>query len=274
VPRYRLVVMDVDGTLLDANHQLSAQSRETLSRIQQSGIPIVLATGKLWRSISMLIEVLDLKGPQITCNGAALADAQDGHMVQTWPMSIAARDEVLRALRLVDPAIPIAWYTADTIYVDSDDPALQLMRRYHEPEPVRIPDLASAKIPAALKLLVPGRPEAIAALRARVTPMLSAAVQVTTTTPEFLEFLMPGVDKGSGLSAVCGYWGVDLEAVVAFGDGENDIPLLRRAGLPVAMANAAPALCTMARVVAPSNDADGVAVVLKRLLEAGRLGPA
>jgi Cof subfamily protein (haloacid dehalogenase superfamily) len=274
VPRYHLVAMDVDGTLLDANHRLSARNRETIRAIRRSGIPVVLATGKLWRSIDRLLEALDLDGPQVTCNGAALADARSGRMLETWPMAVAAREETLRALRGVEAGVPIAWYTADTIYVDSDHPALKVMASYHEPEPVRVPDFATADLPAAMKLLVPGRPDAIAALRAAVTPLLSADVQVTTTTPEFLEFLRPGVDKGSALCAVCAYWGVSLEAVVAFGDGENDIPLLGQAGLPVAVANGETALRARARVLAPANDADGVAVVLERLLHAGELaGP-
>lgn len=273
MPQYHLVAMDVDGTLLDANHQLSRHSCETIRKLRQKGIPVVLATGKIWRSVRALLETLGLEGPQITCNGAALVDARSGRISKTWPMPVAAREVTLRVLRQVAPDVPIAWYTADAIYRDSDHPAFRVLADYHEPELVRVVSFATAALPAALKLLVPGHPDAIAELRRRVTPLLHVDVQVTTTTPEFLEFLRPGVSKGSALRAVCAYWGIEVQAVVAFGDGENDIPLLEQAGLPVAVANATPALREVARVLAPAHDMDGVAVVLEQLLEAGKLVP-
>jgi hydroxymethylpyrimidine pyrophosphatase-like HAD family hydrolase len=89
---------------------------------------------------------------------------------------------------------------------------------------------------------------------------------MTSTTADFLEFFDSQAGKGLALAALRAQFGIPKEAVIAIGDGENDVPLLMEAGLAIAMANGTPATKAVASRIAPSNDQEGVAVVLEEVL--------
>ncbi len=125
---------------------------------------------------------------------------------------------------------------------------------------------------AAAKLLVrhPGRDSAD--LLSQVRPLVGRLAEVTHSTPVgpgLLEVSAAGVSKATALARLCAGHGIDAADVVAFGDMPNDLPMLEWAGRPYAMANAHPDVLAAVPTRAPSNDEDGVAVVLERLLRRG-----
>jgi hydroxymethylpyrimidine pyrophosphatase-like HAD family hydrolase len=113
---------------------------------------------------------------------------------------------------------------------------------------------------------VVGSLEQVALLHERVAPLLGERLYITTTMPIFLEFFQFVANKGDALRRLRESLGIAREEVIVFGDGANDAPLLREAGLAIAMANGAEETRATAQIIAPSNDEDGVAVVLERLL--------
>ena len=127
-------------------------------------------------------------------------------------------------------------------------------------------DLLAVVEPPTAKILVVGSLEQIPLLHERVAPLLGERLYITTTMPIFLEFFQFAANKGDALRQLRDSLGIAREEVIAIGDGANDAPLLREAGLAIAMANGAPETRAAAQVIAPSNDEDGVAVVLERLL--------
>lgn len=264
---YRLIAIDVDGTLLTSTHTLSPRVRQAVRAARASGLHVALATGKLLRSVASLVRELNLDGPQITCNGTVIADAQGGPPLASWPLEGAALSQALSAVRAADPSLGIAWYTADAIYTDAaPGPLDTILDAYHEPALVRVAALG-AEAPAPVKLLVTGSPERLAVLRAAVTPRLDGVAQVVTTTPDFLEFFSLQASKGAALRVVMDQLGLRPEETLALGDGENDITLLDAAGIGVAMANAVPALRARAQRHTASNDEDGVALVIEAILD-------
>ncbi len=268
---YQLIAIDVDGTLLNAAHELSPRVRRAVRAVRGQGVHVALATGKLLRSVAGLVEALDLDGPQITCNGAAIMDAGGGAPLAFWPLEPPALARALDVLRDADPELGIAWYTPDAIITDAPPgPLDEVLGAYHEPPILHVAAL-DGRLPAPAKLLVTGTPERLARLRANVTSPLEGVVQVVSTTPDFLEFLSLTTNKGLALRAVMRQLDVAPDQVLALGDGENDIPLLRAAGCGVAMGNAVPSLQALARCHTLSNDDDGAAVVLEAVL-AGQLG--
>jgi Cof subfamily protein (haloacid dehalogenase superfamily) len=263
---YRLIAIDVDGTLLTSSHELSPRVRQAVLAARSSGVHIALATGKLLHSVEELVRALELDGPQITLNGAAIMDARGGPPLMFWPLEEDGLRAALAAIRAADPELGIAWYTTEEIYSDAPrGPLDDVLAAYHEPPVVHVAALGP-DLPTPAKLLVTGSPERLAALRAAVTPRLEGIVRVITTTPDFLEFFSLRASKGIALRESMRLLGLTPEQVMALGDGENDISLLDEAGCGVAMANAVPALRARARREAPSNDDDGVAVVLEQLL--------
>ena len=267
--RYRLLALDVDGTLLDSAHHLRPRVARAVSAASAAGLRIVLATGKQFRSIHPLLDELGLSGPQICLNGAAITAGEREQPLAFAPLGDEERRAVVSAVREAAPDVLISQFALDAIYVDESQrqhPLLGVFEEYGEQAPTLVPDLLHAPLPPPAKILVAGMPTRLPELRTAVTPALHEQVYITTTMPEFLEFFAFDANKGTALRILRERLGIPREAVVAVGDGENDVPLLREAGLAVAMGNARPAALAVADRVLPTNDEDGVAVLLEALL--------
>ncbi|HLJ81631.1 MAG TPA: Cof-type HAD-IIB family hydrolase [Ktedonobacterales bacterium] len=268
---YRLLVLDVDGTLLDSSHHLRDRVAQAVRAAPSAGLMVALATGKLFASVRPLLERLAIHGPQIVLNGAATQDSETQRPLRFCPLREEHRRAVIAAVREADPTVLISHFALDGIYMDEKHPDIGIFATYGEGPPRFVPDLLADRLPPAAKILLAGKPDRLAALRARITPLLAPYVSITTTTPDFLEFFDPAAGKGQALAALRELLGIPRVAVIAIGDGENDLPLLAEAGLAIAMANGAAATRQAADRIAPSNDEDGVAVVLEELLDRSSL---
>ena len=267
--RYRLVVADVDGTLLDSEHRLPERVAAAVRASQRHGLAFALATGKMLRSVRPLIAAMDLRGPQITLNGAALVLAETGEPLAYTPLRPEDRLLAVKTVRAAAPGILITHFLLDDILLDQPDhPLLPVLLAYGEKTITPVPSLLADDLPPAAKILLVGTHPELHELRRLVTPVLASRVIVTTTAADFLEFFNLGAGKGHGLDALLAALDVPAEAVIAIGDGENDIPLFARAGLSVAMSNASPQTRAAADLVIGGADAAGVADFLDELLRA------
>lgn len=263
---YRLLVLDVDGTLLDSTHILRPRVADAVRSAQASGLTVALATGKLLSSVQPLLDTMGVRGPQIVLNGAVISDTATEALVRFCPLAESDRRAVIEAVRSADPDVLISHFAFDAILVDRPHPRLRIFDEYGEGPVHLVDDLLLPGLPPAAKILVTGARAQLAALREAVTPCLEQRVLITTTTPDFLEFFDVAAGKGQALAVLRDALSVPREAIIAMGDGENDVPLLREAGLAVAMANGAEVVRAIADRIAPSNDEDGVAVMLEMLL--------
>lgn len=229
----RLVATDVDGTLIDHQGELPDARRRAVHRLVAAGIPVVLATGKIWPSIRGLWTELELPGPHVTCNGAAVVGA-DGTIHAISPLDEAVADEVAERLRRA--GVPYATYLEDgTIVAPAPSPALDILAALGEPAPV----VGGRDGRQILKVLAVVGPDDEGELRA----VAADDARVQRTSHRFLEWNGAGVDKATGLRTATRVLGVDLTEVVAIGDAENDLPMLLAAGLGVAVQEAsAPAI--------------------------------
>lgn len=263
---YQLLVLDVDGTLLDSRHQLPPRVAVAIRAAQAAGFSVALATGKLHRSVDSLIAELGIHGPQITLNGAALIDATTNTPLRFQPLREDDRRSIIEAVRRADPTVLVTHFALDGIYVDEEHPRLSTLAAYGEPASNFVPSLLADDLPPAGKILLTGDPAQLVALRVALTPELGERVNITTTTPDFLEFFDPLASKGLALVALREQLGIPRERIIAIGDGENDIPLFRESGLAVAMGNAGPATKAAADRIIPTNDEEGVVTFLAEFL--------
>ena len=227
----RLVASDVDGTLLDHHGHLPEARAAAVRRLTAAGIPLVLATGKLWTSVAPLIADLALPGPHVACNGSVVF-AGDGTVIERTLLADAVADEVAGTLERRGAVF--ARYLEDgTIVTDRVVAAHDVLPLLGEPLPtVGTPDgRGTLKVLAILPASEEGDLRALAADDAHIQ----------RTGPRFLEWNARGVDKATGLRTVAATLGVTLDDVLAVGDAENDVPMLRLAGIGVAVAGSSPA---------------------------------
>ena len=258
----RVVASDLDGTLLRADLTVSERTRSAIHEARRAGVTFVAVTGRPPRSVRHLNQRLGLEGIAICANGATIYDLDsDSVLDQTeLPAEVALR--VVRGLREAAPGVAFAW---------EDDEGFS-----REPAWGRDPMAPAGKAglgdPLALirtpllKVLARHDKLDFDELAARARRVAGDDAVVTWSTRQVVEVSAAGVTKASALARVCQRLGVDPSEVIAIGDMPNDLSMLAWAGHSVAVANADPEVRAAAAEVTASNQDDGVAMVLERVL--------
>jgi len=262
---WRLVAVDVDGTLLTSGHRLTAGVVEAVRAARARGLEVVLTTSRppaaLWPILRELglVEPAEFVGSQGALTGAFTAEGGLREVDRRpMPLNLALKtvDDALRA------GLAVNWYAGDAWLVSHVDDQIRREARVVGCEPV-VSDLA-AQAEGPDKLLVIAPPGDSRVL-ASVSGALPLGLHAQTSNPTYLEITRNDVDKASALRELCRRHGVDPGDVAAIGDGMNDLAMLAFAGIAVAPANARPAVIESADLVVASNDEDGVARALEVL---------
>ena len=271
--RYRLLALDMDGTVLDQHHALTERTIRALVAAGEAGTKVVLASGRMPCALRPFVEALRLTAPMICYNGAQVADSRTLKVMSSFAIDAALAREAARACE--EMGLHIQAYRDEAFYCQKADPfALDYQAflncgvdlvQTHAP----LSEWLTFDTPKLLAIDTPERvAERLPALKAR----FEGRLRVATSQPRFIEFVSPAAGKAAALEALCGLVDVPREAVMAFGDGLNDLDMIQWAGCGVAMANACGAVLAAADMTAPSNIEDGVAQVVERLLGDDLLG--
>ncbi|HEX6075504.1 MAG TPA: HAD hydrolase family protein [Micromonosporaceae bacterium] len=263
----RLVATDLDGTLVRSDDTVSRYTGEVLARVREAGITLVGITGRGPRLIELCVRhlsgadflvlaqggyVVDLDhgGPprvvtEVRVEGAAVAEAVRRIEAQTGPVQLLVEAlEAPGAPLWADAGAPWPYPTVVRVRARREALAVPLLKAF-----VRVPGLTSDELLAVARRVVP-----------------PALCTVTHSGWEYLEICPPGVSKASGLAVVAAGLGIDSSDVLVFGDMPNDVSMFAWAGRGVAVANAHRDVLSVADEVTASNDEDGVARYLDRLL--------
>lgn len=281
----RLLVLDIDGTLLDPSDIVTPTVRAAITQARERGVEVALATGRRLRSTRPIVEELGIRLPLVVYNGALVWSTQDEsplHQSPFTPEMLAAIAERARDVGLA-PVLLQGPQHGERIVVSDPPPeaapyidAFVLPRR-SEVEWVAFDALP--QVPGVLTVDVFGPEDR---LRTLTSQLAAIGLSVFHTGPLGWEadpphwaanLHMPGVSKASGVALLASDLGVTMDQVVAVGDGENDLPLLEAAGLGVAMGNAPDALKSAADAVTRTNDEEGVRDVIERFVLHGEQIP-
>ena len=270
----KMVCLDLDGTLLNHEKTITQRTRRALERAAEAGVLVVPTTGRFFSGIPQAVRDLPFIRYAIVCNGAQLYDRAEDRILRRWDIPL---DRAMAVLDYMD-TLPVIYdcFLDDWSYVG--DGYLETMDTYI-PDPVICAALRKLRKPVgSLRRFLAERGEPVQklqmffrdrAVQDRVTaemPGLFPDMAITSAMDNNLEINAGEATKGHGLKALCGLLGVDPRDTVAFGDGVNDLTMIRAAGLGVAMGNGVPALKAEADRVALTNEEDGVAVLLEELL--------
>jgi Cof subfamily protein (haloacid dehalogenase superfamily) len=259
----RLVATDLDGTLLGRDGSISARTQAALKRARAAGIELVMVTGRPARHVAKIHGVEQLGGCVICVNGALIYDLDRALVVSEERLSAVVACELVQVLRSRLPGICFA------VEVGLDygwEPSYAQQRKRTEPPRLPIVD-ALALCERGVNKLIARHPQFSAEeLIGRSRDLFPARARVSYSGAPILEISAADVSKASALSTYCAERGIERSRVLSFGDMPNDLPMLEWAGHSVAMGNSHPSVLGAAHEVTLSNDEDGVAIVVERLL--------
>ena len=260
----RLVAVDVDGTLLNSRKELTDPVMKAIRAVRDRGVLFTIATGRDISGLRFFEQLLSPQVPVITYNGAEIRRAGSGELISAVTLPEDSGMEIIR--QGLKRGFSVIVWSRGVLYIGQ---AGDYSRGYSEMYGVRELDLTQPDKLAKqgiTKVIWAGEPSVIARLEEsfRLSPLPGSGC--CTSDPSYLEFMAEGVNKGAGLKAAAESLGLGRQEVMAVGDGHNDLPMLRWAGVSVAMGNASPEVKENADYVADSCDHDGLASALNKLI--------
>ena len=273
----KLIAFDLDGTILRDNKELSRRSLEALELAAGKGIRIVPATGRLYSGIPEEIRTLPFVRYVIAANGAEVYDAAEGKVLRRAELTLAEAGRILAYIK-GEPAI-LGCYRDGKGWMDREElsrmeeyaqtPKLaEIMKRVYTPVDGMENFLKSSDHTVQKLMLFYSDLEARKRTLERMGAEL-ADLAVSTSVPNNTEINAREATKGGALKFLCEYLHLNRRESAAFGDGTNDITMIRQAGTGIAMGNACPEVLKAADQVTKSNDQDGVAVWIEEYLTGG-----
>ena len=257
---YRLVAMDLDDTLWEADKRILPGTVDVLRRLLEKGVHIAIASGRITQTQMRTSAVIGDKVSYVSYNGAVVI-FEDGGKVEYQVPTEVIRDVVLycRERKL----FPIS-YNGGGIYVEQDSPLLRQDIDTQCADFLKVIDMTGPDLLPSPKVVVitdPDRADTVVAeLADRYPDMI-----VTRSSPPVIEIMPHGVDKAHGLSLVCEELGIEPKDAVVIGDNYNDISMVTWAGLGVAVGNAVDDLKKVAGMVTEKQRSAGVEEALRRI---------
>jgi 5-amino-6-(5-phospho-D-ribitylamino)uracil phosphatase len=282
--RIRLLVLDVDGTLTDSRHDVSAVACEAVGRVHRAGVRVMLATGRRYRDTLPVAARLGIDVPLVTASGALVKRPGDHATLARAAFAPGVLEGVLRR---VDEAGHEAILYSDSFARGFDFHCRSLADAAAEPGAFGgglreylgrnrsladvVPDLHVAPPAGVFAAFVMGPRDAMAALEATLDAAFPGQLSLhTIKSPRYRDWMCEiapaGVTKWTGVMQLAADWGIAAAEVCAVGDDVNDIPMITAAGLGVAMGNARPEVIAAADAVVGTNDATGIADVADLIL--------
>lgn len=267
--KYKLLVLDVDGTLLNDEREISKRTLAALLKVQQMGVRIVLASGRPIYGLMPLAKTLELGnygGFVLSYNGCQIIKAQNGEILFERRINPEMLPYLEKKAR--KNGFAIFTYHDDTLITDSPDneyikneALLNNLKIIREDEFSTAIDFAPCKC-----MLVSDKEKALIGLEQHWEKRLAGTLDAFRSEPYFLEVVPCGVNKANTLGALLEHLGVTREEVIAVGDGVCDVTMLQLAGMGVAMGHSQDSVKVCADYVTASNEEDGVALAVEKLI--------
>lgn len=267
--KYKLLVLDVDGTLLNDEREISKRTLAALLKVQQMGVRIVLASGRPTYGLMPLAKTLELGnygGFVLSYNGCQIIKAQNGEILFERRINLEMLPYLEKKAR--KNGFAIFTYHDDTLITDSPDneyikneALLNNLKIIKEDEFSTAIDFAPCKC-----MLVSDKEKALIGLEQHWEKRLAGTLDAFRSEPYFLEVVPCGVNKANTLGALLEHLGVTREEVIAVGDGVCDVTMLQLAGMGVAMGHSQDSVKVCADYVTASNEEDGVALAVEKLI--------
>jgi 5-amino-6-(5-phospho-D-ribitylamino)uracil phosphatase len=270
IRKYKLLVSDVDGTLLGRDGSISSENKAVLDQVRALGIKVSLCTGRVPGACGDIVRQLGLDGYHIFFDGALVSNPDQTHEVYVHSLNLELVKEAVLFARQEN--IFLELYSSRHLLVERENWVTDMRHKSFGLESV-VMDLT--KLPADKKIvkaeIVTSNPDEEAkaeVFRERFRGKLHLSVAGIPSHPgmKFINIVDPGVSKGRALIMLASFLGISPVEVMAIGDNTNDVPLFSAVGLAVAMGNAPDEVKMAAQVTTLDVDSGGLAAAVKRFL--------
>lgn len=254
----KLLAIDLDDTLLRDDNTISDYTRDVLQKAQQEGIHIVIATGRMYQTakpVGVKLGIGDL--PMILFSGGLIQRIESGEIIWQRVIAPAVAKEILALAK--EHNWYVQSYVDDVLLVHHETEDSKLYERHTGAKAVFVGDDLYTTAQGPNKLLFINDAETLATISQILKDKFSDQLEIVRSKVNYLEINGTNSTKGNALSQMVNELGLTKEQVVAFGNSENDVPMLEYAGTAVAVANAEPPVKALADEVCASNEDDGVA---------------
>lgn len=267
--KFKLIVLDVDGTLLNSNREISKRTAQTLRKVQQMGIRVALASGRPTYGILPLAQAIDLgvyDGYIISYNGAQVMEARTGQIIferRIDPQMVPYLEK--KASKM---GFTMAYYDGnEVVSTDISNPHI-IDEAEMNGMSLRQDDVLSLSItdwPAEI-MLVSDDEQALTSIEQHMQRHLAGVMDTIHSNPYYLEIVGYQVGKSYAMSALVQKMGIGMDEVLAIGDGDADINMLQMAGTGIAMGNATEGVRRCADFTTLTNDEDGAAIAIEKAI--------
>lgn len=264
----KLVALDLDGTVLRNDRTIGPRTLVAIRKAQARGVEIVLASGRMTAAMEEAADALGFDPYIVSYNGAAVCakKAHGRNILFHKPLDAKIARELYGYAR--ERRLQVNYYLDGVIVTEDEEhmrPWIELYRERTGSPFRRVPSLVPFLDRAPTKLLFLMEPAIRAEIARHWQARLGERALVICTEHEYVEFLDPGATKGAAVAFIAQKLGIPLSSVMAMGDGDNDVPMLKMAGWSVAPANANPSALAAAKAVTrTTHENDAVAEAFAR----------
>ncbi|NLK99236.1 MAG: sugar-phosphatase [Clostridiales bacterium] len=264
---YKLLAIDMDGTLLNEKKEISNRCKADIRKLQEKGISVVLATGRPFDGVLPYINELELFNENdfvVVYNGALVQSTNGKKVLIDRPLSITSYKELYKVSNELD--VNIHALTETSVLTPRNNPYTHVESSINKIPVIEgnIEDIDEST--NIVKVMFIDDPKKLDKIIPLIPQWVKEKYNILRSAPIFLEFLDKGVDKGVGVSLIAKELGIEAKEVICIGDAENDIAMIKYAGLGVAMANATDDAKSVADYITLSNEEDGVAHVIEKFI--------
>lgn len=262
-----LIALDLDGTLLKDDKTISACNKEIIKKAKEAGHIVCIATGRPFRSSSMYYEELELTTPIVNFNGAYVHHPKDDNWgTYHTTLDLEVVKEIITVAEEHNLHNVLAEIIDDVYFHYHDEKLIDVFSMGHED--IKIGDLRKNLGEDVTSILIHAADEDVEKIRMYLSDVHAEVVDHRRWAAPWhvIEIIRAGMNKAIGLEKIATYYNIPTERIIAFGDEDNDLEMLKYAGHGVAMGNAIAELKTVANKKTLTNEEDGIAHYLKEVL--------
>lgn len=268
---YKMFVSDLDGTLLDDNHKISKENIAAIKKLEAKGVKFVIATGRIKFILEDFLDQVDYKMPLIWSNGSAVSGLQ-GETLYTEEIPVDVARRVIQLSR--NYKVDYMLHTLEGIVGETTEGRIQGLKDYNDSviEAYRIPLNADKDLYDhlekynILKFSISSHDHGELVAFQKIVKQNIKEVHAVFSDPTLLDINAPKASKGEAVLKLAAQYNIEAHEIVAIGDNENDISMLKVSGLPLTLEDAKDSVKKFAKYVTKSNNASGVADAIERFV--------